>query len=810
VSSVRGKPFDVEYDINGQHVKFKALATYHPAALLRTPNLITLFKADIMQSFELLYGKAPESQAWGRKGISTLLKTMPEVEDLFQFLMHEAPKDCGLAFDYETESLNRIKNTIATIGLAFDDDTGFVLPIQHQETPFNPTETQRIIQLLQQLFAMPKPPFGHFIGQNVQFDLQVQSILGIGGKVGQIHVPAPVLCTMLMAFSLDENRAGLKEFSTSPEGPYSLGVLGQEYLGFTHYGDTKQEAHRGNLHKAPLEWVAQYQGMDAYVTHRLATYLIETARKKKYDTKMLNLAANLTGKAAQMLGSAEQRGIFIDLKQLHSLSGPNSTLTQEGLRIISEINASPETKKANDLLLTRDGRTANMKALFGKPFIFDIKDRAHQEALYFEVLKLEPIGFTEAKIPKPQLDKKFLEEYEDVSPLVKLDQERRGIKKLTEAYINSTTSRLNPYEGDAETLYDRSFHTHFLQTRAVTGRLASKNPNVQQIPKPNKKIPWRTEIRKLFVARPGHVLIQADYSQAEVRWWAQVAGDQQYAAVFHKMALIKREYYNHANICPICGGLADGKCETGEQLADRVISECDPHRQAASLMNEIAIRTVTKEDRQDAKSLVFGGIYGRSIKTIAQQIGKTEAQAQKLFDRFMGQFPRSAKWLTQIEEFAASTGYVESPFGRQRRLNAFMSGDRYQIAEAKRQARNAPIQGAASDSTLLAACTLYQRIQERGKSGVWWLLALIHDAIIAEVPFEDMEDYIFFAEEILLDTKPIKEFFGVDIILPFEVEFDIGTSLGTMETWGVGKDSMWRLKERLKPQVEEMARRLAA
>ena len=87
---------------------------------------------------------------------------------------------------------------------------------------------------------------------------------------------------------------------------------------------------------------------------------------------------------------------------------------------------------------------------------------------------------------------------------------------------------------------------------------------------------------------------------------------------------------------------------------------------------------------------------------------------------------------------------------------------------------------------------------------------MIHDAIIAEVPFEDMEDYIFFAEEILLDTKPIKEFFGVDIILPFEVEFDIGTSLGTMETWGVGKDSMWRLKERLKPQVEEMARRLAA
>lgn len=805
VGSVRGKPFPVKYQINGIETEFTALPAYHPAYVLRNPNLINVLSQDIQRAYQLLLGTSGSQAKWSRKGTSTLLTSVAEVKDLTSFFMHEAPKDCGLAFDYETASLNRLKNVLATIGLSHDGDTGFVIPIQHTETPFSPVEAGTVVNLLQELFACSNPAFGYFIGHNVKFDMQIGTILGIGGKVGQISIPVPVICTQLMTHALDENRVSMQELGGA-EGAYNLKVLAKEYLGFYHYNELATLASEGDMHLKPLSLVAEYQGMDAYVTHRLKDNLFERAEKQKFLTQMHNLAFHLQGPASKMLGSAEQRGIKLDTRQLYSLAGKNSAVNQEAERIVRDINKQPAVQKANDILLTRDGRTAGMTPLFGKPFIFDINVRDHQKVLYFEVEKLEPLDYGVRKDGSQgdaKLDKDFLEYYESSSSVIPLDQQRRGIKKLQEAYINSSLQRLDPYNGDPEVLLDGCIHTHFQQHRAVTGRLASKDPNMQQVPKPNKKIPWRTQVRKLFRAHPGKVLIQGDYSQAEVRWWVQLAKDHKYAEIFRKGIEIKRLYFDHCDTCTICGNEQE-LCPEGKILADRVIQECDPHRQAAALMHSIDPVQVSKEQRQGAKSFVFGSMYGRSVYTIADQIGCSVEEAQSIFDRFMSQFPKSAGWLTEIEEFAAANHYVESPFGRRRRLYAYLSGDRSQIAAANRQARNAPIQEAASSMNLLSACRIYQKILELGKANDWAVLALIHDSIIVEVPFEEMEEAIYMMEGIMLDEQALKNLFGIELIVPMECEFEVGTNLGETYTWGIGEDSMWNLKKRLTPQVEAM------
>jgi len=273
----------------------------------------------------------------------------------------------------------------------------------------------------------------------------------------------------------------------------------------------------------------------------------------------------------------------------------------------------------------------------------------------------------------------------------------------------------------------------------------------------------------MFRAAPGHMIFEADYSQAEVRWWAQISGDTEYAAVFERMRSLRLDHYAHPE---------------NEELAKKVITECDVHRQVASLMFRVALEEVTKHQRQAAKNITFGSIYGQTCMALARALGIEESEAEELQKKFLYKFKHAAQWLFDIEAFAEKHLYVDNAFGRRRHLDEeFNSGIKGIINRGKRQARNSPIQGSSSDMMVFSGCYVQDYVMENDKP--WKLENLVHDAMLIEVPMDldVLTDAVRSVERMMVDMEPLKEVWGINMIVPMEVEVKAGIRWGHCTTW---------------------------
>jgi DNA polymerase-1 len=288
----------------------------------------------------------------------------------------------------------------------------------------------------------------------------------------------------------------------------------------------------------------------------------------------------------------------------------------------------------------------------------------------------------------PSTDEDVLQELAADYPLPAKILEHRGLSKLKGTYTDKLPLMVNPDTGRV--------HTTYAQAVAVTGRLSSNDPNLQNIP---IRTPEGRRVREAFIAPPGHHIVSADYSQIELRIMAHISGD---------------------------AGLR------------RAFSEgMDVHRATASEVFSVAPDQVSAEQRRYAKVINFGLIYGMSAFGLAQNLGIERSAATAYIDRYFQRFAGVKRYMDETKARAAQLGYVETMFGRRIELPEIRGGNGPRRAGAERQAINAPMQGTAADLIKLAMLAVQAALDEQHKRTA--MVMQVHDELVFEVPDDELD-----------------------------------------------------------------------
>jgi uracil-DNA glycosylase family 4 len=722
---------------------------------------------------------------WLKPGFYFYADTVDKVKSVVDMYLTEPAVEGILAFDTETmDGLNRFTNRVSVLQFCHDGEMTVLIPFQHPEAPWTPDEIEQIKAEIVRLFTTPTETFQWIVGNYLKFDLAMLRTC-IHPDLGTARLPihASLLDTMFLAHAVDEQR--LKRIPKH-EKPMSLERIARDFIGWTGFEDNGLKKERDEFGKKSLfdEAFREYCAMDGYVPHRTARALLALADQEGGGReRVLRFNKHLHGPLICVFEAIERNGFCVDVEHLRYLCGPQSPIKTRMAEIQAELKTLPEVQKANEVHLQKT-KAAGMTTLFGPPWVLDIDKKDCQLTLFIDVLGLEPLGFGKPKIgprgeeiPQPKIDTFFFERYrssddlpddEEITPtqhIIDLVYEYKGLYKLDTSYTKSVFGRIHN-EGPNGECVDGRMRSSFTSCRVTSGRTSSEGVNLQQVPGKGRlaaTVAARKAVKNMYCVDKGRLLVQMDVAQSEVRHIVGMAMDKNYAKVFWNMEKIKAEFI--ANPTP--------------ENKQRVKFECDIHRQTAALMNQIPIEEVTPIQRQAAKRIVFGILYGQHITTLAKNLGITVEKAQELLDIFFGQFPKVKEWLDWAVSYARANGFIDSPMGRRRHLAwAYNSDDRAQANRADRQAKNSPIQVISSDYNLLAGIRLQRYIEENNLD--WRIVNLVHDSIIADIPYDEavLREYIETAERIFTDTSCLKEMFGIELIVPLAVDFDIGFKYG--------------------------------
>lgn len=754
----------------------------HRKRLYRLTHLL----AEVLRNEETAFSKIGTHYYCG-----TLAEVKIALSRIRRLSVAKNPREFGVGLDTETQGLERVApNGVSCIQLAPDIDTGFVIPIDHFDAPWTTRERETLLDWLRDLFTDPNLGFECWVAHEATFDYdKILRLLGI--KAFAKPVVDPIFTEYLDDENLratsadDADGVGAESFRSS----FNLKALSLARMNFRGYDPEilkirtqPQGFWRTPMNPAKHEGAAavlaqkfvDYCGMDAYVALRLLIKQRQELEARGY-VRAYPLALKWGYRFTHVRRALEKNGVAIDMAMLDFITGDQSPITARLDVLPDEIYDTPECVAANAKLLTTDKRTAGMTPLFGKvQKVFDNRKGDHLRTLFVDVCGLSPVEDAE-KLRKtkkpPAMDRHFFAKH-DYHPIVQLQSEFSGLFKLKTSYAASMREYMtNPKYTD--NCCDKRLHSSFSNTKTFTGRLASASPSIHQIPRADNFA--KQCIKSLFAEELGFCMIESDYGQAEVRWWAQISGDKDFADMFWRMREIEDAYYRNP---------------TKENKARKKF-ECDIHRQVAALMFGITVQEVTKEQRQAAKSIVFGCIYGQTAKALGIILHKTESEALELQLKFINRFKQAGPWLTWIEEEAKRLGYAESPNGRRRHL-----GPLFEIDEmgTKRQARNSPIQAIASDVTLEAGYAQQRWIEEKGYdvSGDVRLTNIVHDALTQGVRLDlDLIREVLKATEYhMVDyVGPMLERdYGIKLIVPMVADFKLGLRLGHAEDWDRGTD----------------------
>lgn len=479
------------------------------------------------------------------------------------------------------------------------------------------------------------------IGHNIKFDMHILTH-AYGENAPQI---APVEDTMLLSYTLNGTRHG-----------HGMDELAGLYLNHTtiKYRDICGTGRKQiTFDKVPLETATPYAAEDADITLRLYQLF-----KPQVDADISRqIYENVDSPLIPILFEMERAGVMVDTKQLHGL---NAYFEKELTRLTGEIHA-----------------------LAGEEF--NINSPAQLGVILFEKKALT--GGKKGPSGSWTTDVKVLEKLaEDGDVLSKTVLEYRSYAKLKNTYVDALLALLSPAHPRV--------HTSFSLTSTSTGRLASSEPNLQNIP---IRTEAGKEIRKAFIAKPGYTLVAADYSQIELRLLAAVA---------------------------------DVKL-----LKEALINGSDIHASTASQVFGIPLDKIDSDTRRRAKAINFGIIYGISPFGLANQLGISRTEAKGYIDAYFDRYPQIKTYMEQTIAFAHEHGYVLTPFGRK----CFIYGinERMMRSFAERAAINAPIQGGAADIIKMAMIGVQQEIITQKVEAN--LLLQVHDELIFEVKDTDVD-----------------------------------------------------------------------
>jgi uracil-DNA glycosylase family 4 len=677
--------------IEGQ--TFGVIPTYHPAAVLRNPGLFSDLASDLDLVRRTLSGEEAEVDP------PFANYRVIDTQEKFELLLSRLGAQQEVAIDLETQGLDPHKGGIICAGFSWKRGTACVL----DWSVIRGSEQNRTI--LGQTLSALDCSFHHG-----QFDVLWLEVHGVPVRYGYD--------TMLAHYLLDERTGthGLKRLAAER---YKAPDYAKRLL---KTGASDSDEDLKDFGEVPRDQLYAYCGADVDYTLRLTQDLRgELARQGRLAWVMDEILIP----AARHFTQLEREGILVDRAYLDHLG---EAWNAEIATLEGQMRAYPgatelnfrSTKQLQGFLYGTLGLEP-MKA--GADGIVDMSDLLE---MLKEIEDDEAQDFwrtapaTAYQKLKPTATSCYmlywLAQQHDFPRLMvryRLIEKRRG------AYYSGILERLDSLG---------RIHPHYRIHGTVTGRLSSSNPNIHGIPK-------KKEIKKIFRADPGCVLVYADYNQAEVRMLAHYAQDPRLIRLLTETdihAAISRELFNL----------------TDEQMKALPAEDREVKRRAA-------------------KTLTFGMIYGRSEYSIAPQLGITVEQARKYKERFFAMMPDVKRWITRQRASVMRNHQVESLYGRLRRFDFIPDGPG--AAEIQRQAVNMPIQSAVSDMTLLANLRAIQRLKDQGVPVRPW--PSIHDAFIVQVPEAARDDAMGIVKEVM--STPT-----------FETNVPFTMSIGWGPSWG--------------------------
>ncbi len=442
----------------------------------------------------------------------------------------------------------------------------------------------------------------------------------------------------------------------------------------------------------------------------IAAYLIDPSRKN-YDINelsfdLLDITLSDTSIGEQLSFDAEPNDDVSFLAEQSSVlpalySLLENRLTEEGSKELFKTIEMPlvsvlAAMEHDGILVDKESLLSFGEMLDEKITLFtqDIYDLAGEEfninsPKQLGVILFEKLGLKASKKTKTgySTNASALEKLIGVHPIIEKILEYRHLAKLKSTYVDGLKDVIQ---------VDGRIHSTFHQTVTVTGRISSSEPNLQNIP---IRTALGREMRKMFVAAPGHILLDADYSQIELRVLAHIANDQAMIEAF-----------------------ASGK---------------DIHASTAAKLFNLPLDEVTSDMRTAAKAVNFGLIYGKGEFSLAQDLQISMREAKAYIEDYLGSFPSVREYMKMVVEKAKENGYVTTLFGRRRALPE-LSASNFQLrAFGERAALNTPIQGTAADIIKLAMVRVYNRLEKEGLRAR--LILQVHDELIVEAPLEEQE-----------------------------------------------------------------------
>jgi DNA polymerase-1 len=639
----------VAHDYDPQKVAqlFKALEFRSLANRLQLPSTEPAPAPAPSGQMSLFDTDTPAAPEVIKQVVNTIVVDTPEaLADLVNVLANGK----YISFDTETTSTEQMRADLVGISLAVDGETGYYIPVGHKTPdgigePPQQLAIDTVIEALRPALTDPHKPKW---AQNAVYDLIILRRYGL-------DVTPITFDTMLAEFLINaDSRRGLKD-----QAEHRLGV------NMTHI---EELIGRGKgqitMDRVSIERAAPYAAADAAITYRLVEPLEQDLKKplEGSKNKLWELFNEVEMPLVAVIGDLDMNGAKIDQPYLRELSkdfnGRLGSIAERIYEQAGEVFKIGSLKQLNDIL--------------------------------FNKLNLPTKGLSKS-MHGYSIDSDALESLEQYHPIVREIIEWRTLEKLRSTYVDALQSLVDS-EG--------RIHTSYNQTGAVTGRVSSDSPNLQNIP-------IRTEegrrVRRAFIAPPGCHLLSVDYSQIELRILASFSGD------------------------PF--------------LREAFIHDQDVHRATAAAVFNIPFDSVTKEQRYLAKRVNFGLMYGMGAHRLARESGLSMAESQQFIERYFQRFPSVKQYFDGSKQRAEEYGYLETLLGRRRYFPLLhkttgLRGAHVQRARAEREAINMPVQGTAADIMKLAMIEVSARLKAEKPNAR--LILQVHDELVLEVPDDEI------------------------------------------------------------------------
>ncbi|OSI18036.1 DNA polymerase I [Neisseria dentiae] len=558
-------------------------------------------------------------------------------EAKFSALLDRLSQAEAIGIDTETTSLNPMEARLVGISMAFAAGDAVYIPLGH--TPTAAPEQLDLNEVLGRLKPHLENAELKKIGQNLKYDQHIFANydIALNGIAGD---------AMLASYILESHLG------------HGLDELAERWLGLptiTYESLCGKGAKQISFADVALEQATEYAAQDADFALRIESWL-----KARMDAKQLEMYQNMELPVAQVLFEMERNGVLIDKNELarqsHELGSELLQLEQQAYQIA------------------------------GQPF--NLNSPKQLQEILFDKMGIPTKGLKKTASGGVSTNEAVLEQLAPDYPLPNIILQNRSLAKLKSTYTDKLPEMINARTGRV--------HTTYAQAVAITGRLASSNPNLQNIP---IRTPEGRKVRRAFTAPSGSLIVSADYSQIELRIMAHLSGDKTLLEAF----------------------------KNGE----------DVHRRTAAEVFGVPPENVNADQRRYAKTINFGLIYGMGQYGLAKSLGIDNVSAKNFIDRYFARYPGVADYMQRTKEQAAAQGYVETLFGRRLYLPDIHSKNGNARAGAERAAINAPMQGTASDLIKRAMIAVRNWLISDGLQSK--LVMQVHDELVLEVAESELD-----------------------------------------------------------------------